>query len=252
MTTEKSIHNKFTDHTYIRKSEIRRFLISMSPDLTEQSFRKQLYSLEQNKILVPIGAGLYVLGSTSNRKIYPPELSNNAVELANLLVQKFPFTSYLVWETRQLQEFMIHQPAKNMIILEVEKDASEPVFTQIRDETDQMLVLNPDQATYERYFMNKADIASILPMITKSPKQKIGGLVTARLEKMLVDIFVGENQFFYFQGSELGSIFEYAFAKYWINPKILFRYATRRNSDKKLEKYLLESTNIDPKLIERV
>ena len=252
MSTEESILNKFTDHVYIQKSEIRSFLISMSPGLTELAFRKKLYSLEQKKILVPIGAGLYVLGSTSDKRIFIPELSNNTVALANLLVQKFPYTTYLVWETRQLQEFMIHQPAQNMIILEVEKDASEAVFNQVREASDQMLVLNPDQATYERYFMNKADIASILPMITKSPKQKIDGLVTARLEKMLVDLFVGENQFFYFQGSELKSIFKNAFAKYWVNPKILFRYATRRKSDKKLESYLIESINIAPNLIERV
>jgi hypothetical protein len=251
MVAAENIRNRFTNLLYIRKAEIRGFLNSMLPGLTEQSFRKELYALEQEKTLIPIGAGLYVLGSTFNREVYLPVLSNQATTLANMVVQKFPFTTYLVWETRQLWEFMVHQPAQNLVILEVEKDASEPVFNQIRDETDQKLMLNPGQLTYERYFMNNGDIASVIPMITKSPKQKVRGLVTARLEKMLVDVFVGKNQFIVFQGSELVNIFVNAFAKYWINPKILFRYAIRRKMDERLKNFLLQKAHIEPELIEQ-
>lgn len=128
MVAAENIRNRFTNLLYIRKAEIRGFLNSMLPGLTEQSFRKELYALEQEKTLIPIGAGLYVLGSTFNREVYLPVLSNQATTLANMVVQKFPFTTYLVWETRQLWEFMVHQPAQNLVILEVEKDASEPVF----------------------------------------------------------------------------------------------------------------------------
>jgi hypothetical protein len=74
---------------------------------------------------------------------------------------------------------------------------------------------------------------------------KTKGVVSARLEKILVDIFSDEDRFFTFHGQEMINIFENAFSMYWINTKTLFRYAGRRKVVERLKNFINTRTQID-------
>lgn len=238
---------KFSKREFVRKVELWDFYSLQNPDLTEQTFRRILYSLEKERWITPIGAGIYGLLNpflSSNKKKFVPELSSTAQNLGIELRQNYPYTQYLLWETREVHEFMIHQPGQNQIILEIEKEATESVFNKLKEQLSSNIFLEPDRVTFERYIINLPESILLLHSVTQSPKIRTKGVVSARLEKILVDIFSDEDRFFTFHGQEMINIFENASSMYWINSKTLFRYAGRRRVAEKLVYFLNTETQI--------
>ena len=242
------LKTKFSNRKLIRKVELRQFYLLQDPDLTEQTFRRILYSLEKQKIIIPIGAGLYALLNDPHsveKKKFIPTLSSSIQELGSIIRENFPYTHYLIWETNILHEFMTHQPSQNQIILEIDKNACESVFNRLKEEPSGNFFLEPNKVTFERYIINTPESIILLRLVTQSPKIKTKGIITARLEKILVDIFADEDRFFVFHGQELINIFENAFSMYWINLKTLFRYAGRRKVAMKLQAFITTQTQIE-------
>ena len=48
------LKEKFSDREYVRKSDLRQFYLSRNPNLTEQAFRRILYSLEKQEIITSV------------------------------------------------------------------------------------------------------------------------------------------------------------------------------------------------------
>ncbi len=247
---------EFSNRETVQKNELREFYRLQDPDLTEQAFRRILYALENEKRIIPLGAGIYALinpSLASNRRKFIPSLSSAAEELSISIRENFPYTQYMIWETNILHEFMIHQPGQSQIILEIEKEASESVFNLLKEQPSRRIFLEPDRVTIERYIINSADNILLLRLVTQSPKIKTKGITIARLEKILVDIFADEDRFFSFHGQELINIFDNAFSMYWINMKTLFRYAGRRKVTDKLRNFITKQTKIEiPSFLEKI
>ncbi|MAT45479.1 MAG: hypothetical protein CL609_24385 [Anaerolineaceae bacterium] len=238
---------KFSNRESVRKGELWDFYYLRNPDLTEQAFRRILYSLEKEGRIIPIGAGIYGLLNpflSSNKKKFVPNLSPTAEELSLEVSEYYPYTQYITWETRVLHEFMTHQPGQNQIILEIEKEATESVFNKLKEQQFRNIFLEPDSVIFERYIIDSPESILLLHLVTQSPKIKTKGVVSARLEKILVDIFSDEDLFFTFHGQEMINIFENAFSMYWINLKTLFRYAGRRKVVEKLKYFINTETRI--------
>jgi hypothetical protein len=72
----------------------------------------------------------------------------------------------------------------------------------------------------------------------QTPLQKVDSIFTATLEKILVDLFCEDVLFLFYQGSELGNIYNEAFSTYSINEKSMLRYANRRKRKAKLIPFL--------------
>jgi hypothetical protein len=140
---------------------------------------------------------------------------------------------------------MTHQPGQNQIILEIEKEATESVFNKLKEQSSRNIFLEPDRVTFERYIIDTPESILLLQLVTQSPKMKTKSIVSARLEKILVDIFSDEDRFFTFQGQEMINIFENAFSMYWINTKTLFRYAGRRKVVERLKNFINTQTQIN-------
>jgi len=238
---------KFSNRESVRKVELWVFYHLRNPDLTEQAFRRILYSLEKERCITPIGAGIYALNNpflASNKKKFVLSLSPTAQELSLEVRENFPYTQYLIWETGVLHEFMTHQPGQNQIILEIEQEATEFVFHILKEQPSRDIFLEPDRVTFERYIIGFPESILLLQLVTQSPKIKTKGIVSARLEKILVDIFSEEDRFFTFHGQEMINIFENAFSTYWINTKTLFRYAGRRKVVERLKIFINTQTQI--------
>lgn len=242
------LKKKFSNRGSLRKVELWNFYLLQNPDLTEQAFRRILYSLEKERLITSIGAGIYVLLNSileSNKKKFVPTLSPTAQKLSLEIRENFPYTQYLIWETRALHEFMTHQPSQNQIILETDKEATESVFNKLKEQPSRNLFIEPDRVTFERYIIDAPESILLLQLVTQSPRMKTKGEVSARLEKILVDIFSDEERFFTFHGQEMVNIFENAFSMYWINTKTLFRYAGRRKVLERLKKFITTRTQIE-------
>jgi hypothetical protein len=247
---ELELRNTFSGSRSVQKSNLRNFYVHHSQSVTEQAFRRFLYRLEKQQIIIPIGTGTFAFldeGSKPNtkKKRFSPNWSQELGNLNERVRKAFPYIQYLVWETSVLHEFMIHQPGQNFFILETERDVAESAFNLLSQEYPGKTFLEPARVTMERYVLPQPDSILISRLITQSPRKTVLGIPFPKLEKILVDIFVDGDKYFYFQGEELARIFENAFSMYWINEKTLFRYAGRRMAREKLRQFIREHTQIE-------
>lgn len=243
-----SFLNSFKDHEIVKKTDLWNYFSSTNPTISKNDFRRKLYALDKTGLITSIGSGLYgVTNSFSHsiKKKFMPQLSKNVKEINAILKNHFPYTPYLIWETKVIYEFMTHQPGQNRIVLDIDKSAIESVFNFLRDEYSSNLFIEPNQTTLEHYSNSSSDLILLLGLTTQSPRLKVNGIPTAKLEKILVDVFADENSFMIFHGRELANIITNAFTKYWINPKTLFRYAGRRQVTDQLKEYIHTKTDIE-------
>ena len=243
-----SFLESFEAREIVKKTDLWHFFSSRDLILSNNDFRRKLYAFEKTGLITPIGSGLFGINhslSHPTKKKFKPQLSEDVKKIHSILKNRFPYTPYLVWETKVIYEFMTHQPSQNRIVLDVDKSAIESVFNFLRDEYTNNLFIEPDQMTLEHYNNNSDDIILLLGLTTQSPKFKVNDIPTAKLEKILVDVFADENYFMIFHGRELVNIFTNAFSKYWINPKTFFRYAGRRQVTNPLKEFIYTKTDID-------
>jgi hypothetical protein len=238
----------YLNKSLIRKGDLRKLFLSKNRNLSEQEFRRVMYSMERNGQIIPIGAGLFgnrLLSNSSDKKKYSPVISTNAENVSLRLLEKFPYSPHVVWETNLLREFMVMQPSHNLIIIETEKDSMESFFNYLKQHSITNVFIDPDQLTFERYISDLPESILVFKKITQAPVINQNVITLARLEKILVDVFSDTERFYAFHGQELINIFENAFSNYWINTKTLFRYAGRRNSSQKIKNFINHQTHIN-------
>lgn len=132
---------------------------------------------------------------------------------------------------------MNHQPGRFFILVEVEKEAMEAIFLFLKDKKYPVFI-EPDEGLVEKYFPDQKEIVIVKPLVSEAPLQKINGLNTVTLEKMLVDIFCDKVVFSAQQGSEMRTIFREAMNKYETSENRMVRYADRRGRKKQFLKFL--------------
>lgn len=231
----------------ITKADLRGFYLQRHPEWTPQTFRRLLYALEKQQVIISIGAGLYMFQHSpySLGKVkFAPVPSSKIVEIDSIVQKSFPYLDYLIWDTRLLHEFMAHQPGQWQVILDVENDACESVFNSLIAQFPGKVFLDPDRTAFERYILNTAESIIVSPLITQSPRIISSGVPMPKLEKILVDIFADQDLFFVFHGHELSLIYENVFSAYLVNEKTLFRYAGRRKTADTLRTFINTQTQV--------
>lgn len=236
----------FSNYAAVPKNDLRNFYRAQERNFNEQSFRRILYTLEKEQVLTSIGSGMYAFKekNAAPRTQFSPAPSKKLSALHQTLAKAFPYLTFLCWETGLLHEFMLHQPGQQFMLIEVEKEACESVFNFLREKHPGKTFLDPDRAMMQRYVLSQPNAILILPLISQSPSVNMKGISFPKLEKILADIFVNTDIFFAFQGRELATIYQNAFEMYWVNEKTLFRYASRRNAERKLLEFIQSQTKI--------
>jgi hypothetical protein len=205
--------------------------------------------LETHQVIASVGTGVYALHDPASpaagqKKQFIPIWSPELFQLNDMFQKAFPYAQYLLWETRVLHEFMLHQPGQNFTILETEKDVCESAFNFLSAEYPGRVFLKPDRETMQRYVLSHPESILVSRLVTESPRRTIQEVPSPKLEKILVDLFVDEDIFYYFQGAELARIFENAFSTCLVSEKTLFRYAHRRKRNAQLLKFIQGQTHI--------
>ena len=95
-------------------------------------------------------------------------ISNNLKRVFDKVKREFPYINFCIWDTVWLHEFMRHQPFKHYVVIEVEKDASESVFTFLT-EINKNVFFNPDEEIFDRYIHNQDEVLIVKNMISESP-----------------------------------------------------------------------------------
>lgn len=216
-----------------------KFYGQVTGEITESTLNWRIHNLLQKKVIKRHGRGLYALGESTG---FIPEIDHSLKKINTQLQKKFPYARTCLWNTKMINQWMLHQPIFFSTLVEVEKDAVESVFNFLQEHYTNVF-LKPDKETLERYALNKPNVIIVMSLISEAPTQEVLLVNTITLEKMIVDIFTETTIFSAQQGSELSFIFDNLFSTYTINKNKLLRYADRRKKKKALINYLNSNTN---------
>ena len=215
-------------------TDIIQFYRTIEPKIKTSTVNWRIYSLVQMGILNRIGRGKLALGES---RIFLPEISNKLKSINSKLKKEFPFLEICLWNTSTFNEFMIHQPGRFYILVEVEKDAVQSVFFFLREAKNSVFI-EPTKDLIEKYLPYEKETLIVKSLVTEAPLQKISGINTVTIEKMLVDIFCDDVIFSAQQGSEMRTIFQETMIKYVVNENRMLRYADRRRKKESFRNYL--------------
>lgn len=214
--------------------------MQLEPGIKTTTINWRIYVLVQTGVLNRIGRGRFTIGKN---RIYTPEISSKIKSLHSKLKKEFPYLRMCIWNTSSLNEFMIHQPGRFYILIEVDKEAAQSVFFYLK-ELKLSVFIEPTKDLFEKYLPDEKETFIVKSLVSEAPLQTINRIDSPTIEKILVDIFCDDIIFAAQQGSEMRTIFQEALAKYTVNMNRMMRYAGRRSKKESFYKYLDSISNL--------
>ena len=222
------------------RTDLRDAFVADGNCISPSVMKKELNKLLDEGKIARVGRNAYYIpakGETSYEYAY----SQLAEEVADIVKTTHPFLEFSITELIQVNEFVNHQIAHNILFLSVEDELKEFVFETLKEKYPGKVLLNPSVELFHQYWSENMIV--IEKLTTEAPKSKRDPW-KARLEKLLVDLLTEPLWLESIGESELPTIYEDAFARYVIDESCLFRYAARRNAGKKIRTFITEKTMI--------
>ena len=232
-----------TEDKYIDKSAIINAARTLNPDFSEKSIYWLLNQLMDSGLLTRVGRNKYVTKKEGRIfKQYKYQYSDKMQKIVLSLEAEFPLINFQAWESIQFNCFVNHQIAHNTIFIEVENQLENSVYEYLKNRFNSNVLLKPDINLYNLYVSD--EIIIVLNLITETPENKNNkhGII---LEKLLVDMMTNKLITMFVSKSEYTNVFENAFSMYCIDESKLFRYAKRRNADKRIFEYITKNTKVN-------
>ncbi len=192
-----------------------------------------LSRLKKEGIISAPSRGIYEFDS---KILFQPEISNELKKIFTEIKHRFPYIAFCVWDSIWLNDFMRHQPFKQYVVIEVEKEACESVFGFL-NETMNNVFLNPDEEIFDRYIRNLDQVIIVKRLLSEAPLMKVEKVVIPALEKLLVDMLI-DAELFSAQQNEKEFIMSNAMDKFTLNELKMYRYALRRNRGPEIQKMI--------------
>lgn len=228
---------QFQRSEYFTRDQLLAFYQQFDPQVKPGTFAWYLHILMKKNIIELVRKGTYTI---SGKPRFFPVPGKKIQKIDNSLKKNFVEVKYNLWTTGWLNEFTTHQQIKEITILEIEKDSMDSVFGNLRDNGFKNIFLKPDKTLMERYISEGNDAVVIKPAISRSPVQLVKKIPVPTLEKILVDIFCDEIIFYFYKGTEITNIYNYALKNYTLNLTMLFNYAGRRKRAEALKTFMQE------------
>lgn len=159
----KQLGEYFSGMTSFTRDELYTFFRRFDPDLKETTFRWRIHDLKKNKALVAISKGLFTLYF---KPAFSPNPDKTLVKIFKRVEQEFPRLKFCVFNTQLLNEFMLHLPAKSFTILQVEKEALEPVYAFLKATKLGEVFIQPTGKEMERYVFESERAIVLLPLVS--------------------------------------------------------------------------------------
>jgi len=227
----------------ISKKDFEILVHKIEPHYSERSVYLLLNKLKNMGILKKVGRNNYlVLSDVEFKTEYSYEHSDIMKEAVQKIEMEYPLVDFQVWELIQMNEFINHLIAQNVLFIEVENMLEESVFSML-SKTYPKILLCPTDDIFFTY--SEENTIVIQRLISEAPKP-LSGTKSCCLEKLLVDLFSMKLSGQMIQKSEYTAIYEDAFKRYYIDEKKMFRYARRRNLEKEIKSFI--KGNIKPQL----
>lgn len=207
---------------------------------SDETLNKRISLMLNDGEIARVGRNKYVVKSDKMYK-YKHQYSALSCRVVNLLKEKYLYLEFTIFELIQLNEFVNHLLAHNIVFLSVEGDIIDFVFDMLKEAFPGKVLIDPTQDVFDRYWTD--DMIVLLKLVTEYPKSK-NEPWQIRIEKLLVDIMAEPLIRSSFGASEFPTIFEDVFSKFVIDESCLFRYARRRGIENNMIKFITEETNV--------
>lgn len=209
-------------------------------EISEASLKLKLQRLLKEGTVVRVGRNKYCIAK-AGVSVYSYEYSAEAKSVAQILKEKFPYLDFTIMDFVQLNEFVNHQLAHNVIYLSIEEDLGDFVFDALKEKYPGKVLMNPTPEIYHRYWYEGMIV--IGKLVSEAPmgqKEKWN----TRIEKLLVDVLTNPILLCSVSEAERTNIYEEAFEKYAVDESCMFRYAKRRGAEKKIREFIRKNTNV--------
>ena len=234
-TLEKHIGHYFKGNERLSKQKLVGSIKKDFPDWSDNTINMYLSKLKKEGIINAPSRGIYEMDSGTP---FQPILSKELKRIFNKVKREFPYIAFCIWDTVWLNDFMRHQPFKRYMIVEVEKDAAEPVFAFLRETIkNKNVFFNPNEEIFDRYIISHDEVLIVKNMISGAPLIEKEKVVIPALEKLLVDMLI-DTALFSAQQNEKEFIMRSALEKVTLNELKMRRYAERRNREKEIYELL--------------
>ena len=222
------------------RSELMETMKNDGKNISEATFKVELQKLLKEGSIIRVGRNAYCVAKEGVR-VYNYAYSDDAKNIAKILKEKFPLLNFTIMDFVQLNEFVNHQLAHNVIFVSVEADLGDFVFDVLKEAYPGKVLINPTPEIYHQYWSDNMIVLGKLT--TEAPKGQKASWHT-RLEKMLVDIMAEPLLLASISRAEYPHIYEGAFDRYIVDENGLFRYASRRKVTKKIKELIRKETDI--------
>ena len=203
-------------------------------------FKVLLKKLLDTGKIVRVGRNSYCVVDEQVKK-YHYNYSELANEVAGIIIKEFQYLQFTIFELVQLNAFVNHQIAHNVVFVSVEADLRDFVFDKLKEKYPGKVLINPTTEIYNQYW---SDNMIVLEKLVSEAPLGTDEKWHTRIEKLLVDVYADPIQKETFSVSELPIIYNDAFECYVIDESCMFRYAKRRGIEKELKKYILQHTHV--------
>ncbi|MBP1677216.1 MAG: hypothetical protein H6Q20_1775 [Bacteroidetes bacterium] len=223
------LQTEFGDKEYFQVEDIFTFYQSFEPTIAKSTINWRIYTLVKTDVIKRIGRGKY---NFENGKAFTPQITPKALKINSFMKTNFPYLKYIIWHISEINPVSQHLINKDTYYVEVERDAINAVFEQLREKFKYVL---RGRTNEDVYFGESVII--VRSLVTGSPTQSINKFPTTTIEKLLVDLFA-DKEFEFLHGYELTHIFNNAFSKYTINIDKLLRYASRKAKREQISEFI--------------
>ncbi len=220
---------EFGNKEYFQVEDLFAFYHSFEPTVAKSTVNWRIYTLVKTDVIKRIGRGKYNYG---NGNAFMPQITPKVLKINSFVKTNFPYLNYIIWHISEINSVSQHLINKDTYYVEVERDAIDAVFKQLREKVKYVLRGKTNQDVYLG-----ESIIVVRSLVTGSPTQLASNVPTTTIEKLLVDIF-SDKEFEFLQGNELTHIFNNSFSKYTINIDKLLRYASRKAKRDQIAEFL--------------
>lgn len=241
MYRKRDVDRKIKDHfggrNYFTRDELYRFYLQYEPSLNPKTFGWRVFDLKKKNIISGVKRGVYII---SDKQPFSPEIDNNIKEIAAHLTKRYAGAEwdYRLWTTKWINRFSHHLPFTYFYVVEFPFDQTESAFYVLYEKFPGKVFHRPDKELMLKNVVDLYEPIVVTNMIHRSPLQTLQGIKTPPIEKILVDLYVDSNLFYYYQGAELGRIYEKAMSLVSINYTRMLNYARRRGKHDEIKQFL--------------
>lgn len=234
--------DRLSNRSYFSRDDVKKAMQSCQGDsiVGDAAFKARFQRLLHDGLIVRVGRNAYVVPAQHVRQYYYA-YSDQSNEVAALIARKHPYLTFSIFELVQLNEFLNHQLAHNVVFVSVESKLGDFVFETLKEVYPGRVLINPTPDIFHQYWTD--DMIVIGRLASEAPKGNIQSWHT-KLEKLLVDLMSDPLLMASISRDELPGIYEEAFQRYVIDESHLFRYAKRRTADKRIKQFIHEKTTV--------